>query len=55
VRVLKPGGKAIISDFIKTGDYVKAFNAAGATTTHSGLDLLRTFPPLRIIEVRKPS
>src|SRR5271170_6127486 len=26
VRVLKPGGKAIISDFIKTGDYVKAFN-----------------------------
>jgi len=54
VRVLKPGGKAIISDFIKTGDYVKAFNAAGATASRSGLDFLRTFPPLRIIEVRKP-
>lgn len=55
VRVLKPGGKAIISDFIKTGDYVKAFNSAGAVTSRTGLDFLRTFPPLRIIEVRKPS
>ena len=54
VRVLKPGGKAIISDFIKTGDYVKAFNAAGATATRGGMDFLRTFPPLRIVEVRKP-
>jgi len=53
VRVLKPGGKAIISDFIKTRDYVKAFNAAGAVTSRTGLDFLRTFPPLRIIEVRK--
>jgi SAM-dependent methyltransferase len=54
VRVLKPGGKAIISDFIKTRDYVKAFKAAGAVTSRTGLDFLRTFPPLRIIEVRKP-
>jgi SAM-dependent methyltransferase len=53
VRVLKPGGKAIISDFIKTGDYVKAFKTAGAGTSRTGLDFLRTFPPLRIIEVRK--
>jgi SAM-dependent methyltransferase len=54
VRVLKPGGKAIISDFIKTGDYVKAFNVAGSVTSRTGLDFLRTFPPLRIVEVRKP-
>jgi arsenite methyltransferase len=53
VRVLKPGGKAIISDFIKTRDYVNAFKAAGAATSRTGLDFLRTFPPLRIIEVRK--
>ncbi|MGH9500875.1 MAG: class I SAM-dependent methyltransferase [Terriglobales bacterium] len=53
-RVLKPGGKAIISDFIKTGDYEKAFRAAGAVTSRTGLDFLRAFPPLRIIEVRKP-
>jgi len=54
VRVLKPGGKAIISDFIKTRDYVKAFTAAGAATSRTGLDFLRTFPPLRIVEVQKP-
>ncbi len=54
VRVLKPGGRAIVSDFIKTRDYVKAFNAAGASTSRSGLDFLQTFPPLRIIEVQKP-
>jgi arsenite methyltransferase len=53
VRVLKPGGKAVISDFIHTGDYVKAFKAAGAETTLSGMDFLSTFPPLRIVEVQK--
>ena len=53
VRVLKPGGKAIISDFIKTADYVKAFEAAGAATSRTGWDFLRTFPPLRIIVVEK--
>jgi arsenite methyltransferase len=54
VRVLKPGGRAVISDFIKTGDYVKAFRAAGADVSRSGPDFLLTFPPLRIVEVRKP-
>jgi arsenite methyltransferase len=53
VRVLKPGGKAVISDFIHTADYVKAFRDAGAETTRSGMDFLFTFPPLRIVEVRK--
>jgi SAM-dependent methyltransferase len=54
VRVLKPGGKAVISDFIHTADYVKAFRSAGAETTRSGMDFLFTFPPLRIVEVQKP-
>jgi arsenite methyltransferase len=54
VRVLKPGGKAIISDFIHTADYVKVFRSAGAKTTRSGMDFLFTFPPLRIVEVQKP-
>jgi arsenite methyltransferase len=54
VRVLKPGGRAIISDFIRTADYVKAFRAAGAEASRSGIDFLQTFPPLRIVEVRKP-
>jgi SAM-dependent methyltransferase len=54
VRVLKPGGKAVISDFIHTADYVKVFKSAGAATTRSGMDFLFTFPPLRIVEVQKP-
>ncbi len=53
VRVLKPGGKAIISDFIHTADYVKAFRSAGAEITRSRMDFLGTFPPLRIVEVQK--
>jgi arsenite methyltransferase len=54
VRVLKPGGTAVISDFIHTADYVKAFKSAGVDTKRSGMDFLFTFPPLRIVEVRKP-
>jgi len=55
VRVLKPGGRAIISDFIHTADYEKVFKAAGATASRTGLDFLFTFPWLRIVEVRKPA
>jgi arsenite methyltransferase len=53
VRVLKPGGRAVISDFRNTADYVKAFQSAGASATRGGLDFLRTFPPLRIVQVEK--
>jgi arsenite methyltransferase len=53
VRILKPGGKAVISDFIHTADYVKAFKSAGVDTKRSGMDFLFTFPPLRIVEVQK--
>jgi len=55
VRVLKPGGRAIISDFIHTADYVKAFRAAGAVVSRTGMDFLFTFPWLRIVDVQKPA
>jgi arsenite methyltransferase len=55
VRVLKPGGVALISDFIHTADYVHAFREAGAMATRTGMDFLFTFPWLRIVEVRKPA
>jgi SAM-dependent methyltransferase len=53
VRVLKPGGKALVSDFKHTRDYVIAFRSAGATAVRSGFDWLHTFPPLRMIKVTK--
>jgi arsenite methyltransferase len=54
VRVLKPGGKALVSDFKNTADYVKVFRSAGAHATRHTMNLLTTFPPLRIVEVTKP-
>jgi arsenite methyltransferase len=53
VRVLKLGGRAIISDFRKTAQYAEAFRAAGASVKRSGMYWLDTFPPLRIVEVEK--
>jgi len=55
VRVLKPGGRAIVSDFIHTAQYVKAFEAAGAHASRTGPDFLFTFPWLRIVDVRRSS
>jgi arsenite methyltransferase len=54
VRVLKPKGKAIISDFKCTSDYIKAFQLSGAKASRGWPDFLHTFPPLRIVEVVKP-
>jgi arsenite methyltransferase len=51
-RVLKPGGTALISDFILTGFYQKVFAEAGLKTSRSGLNLL-SFPPLRIVKAEK--
>lgn len=52
-RVLKPGGVALISDFIKTGFYQKVFIAAGLKVTRTSINLL-SFPPLRVIKAEKP-
>lgn len=52
-RVLKPGGVAMISDFIKTGFYQKVFIASGLKVTRTSMNLL-SFPPLRIIKAEKP-
>jgi ubiquinone/menaquinone biosynthesis C-methylase UbiE len=52
-RVLKPGGTALISDFIKTGFYQKIFAASGLKVSRTGMNLL-SFPPLRVIKAEKP-
>lgn len=52
-RVLKPGGVAVISDFRKMNDYQAIFKSVQAAVEMTGRDFLRTFPPLRIMTVRK--
>jgi arsenite methyltransferase len=54
VRVLKPGGVGLISDFKHTADYTAAFLAAGAQAVRAGANWWATFPPLRIVRVEKP-
>jgi arsenite methyltransferase len=52
-RVLKPGGTALISDFINTGTYQKTFATCGLKVSRTGFNLL-TFPWLRVVRAEKP-
>jgi arsenite methyltransferase len=54
VRVLKPGGIALISDFKKTNEYADYFRAAGLDVIKKRGSLLTTFPPLTVVIARKP-
>jgi|SRR5271165_1060152 len=49
-RVLKPGGKIVLSDFINALDYIKEFRKAGLKVELRGLN-----PFLRIIYAEKPA
>jgi SAM-dependent methyltransferase len=53
-RVLKPGGKAIISDFKNTRFYAAAFRTQGLEVERKGPFLWDTFPPLRIVIATRP-
>jgi len=53
VRVLKPGGTALISDFIHLGEYADVFRQAGARAERAGWFWFDTFPPLGILRVTK--
>ena len=54
VRVLKPGGIALISDYKLTGEYVTEFRDMGLTVERRWGNVVATFPPLRIVIARKP-
>jgi arsenite methyltransferase len=54
VRVLKPGGVAIISDYKLTGQYADQFRQAGLSVARRWGNPLYTFPPLRIVIAGKP-
>jgi arsenite methyltransferase len=58
VRVLKPGGVALISDFKHTGEYAAEFLDCGLVVERrwaNAKSILTTFPPLRIVVARKPN
>lgn len=55
VRVLKPGGRAVISDFQHMRGYAREFRDAGLTVEMGPPGWLQTFPPLRILVARKPA
>lgn len=54
VRVLKPGGLALISDYKLTREYATELQRAGFSTKRLWSNPLYTFPPLRIVVARKP-
>ena len=53
VRVLKPGGMALISDYKLTGEYAKEFRQAGLLVEKKRGNILTTFPPLTVVVARK--
>lgn len=52
-RVLKRGGTAVLSDFKNNKFYETIFKNAGLQTELLYISLFDTFPPLRILKVRK--
>jgi ubiquinone/menaquinone biosynthesis C-methylase UbiE len=52
-RILKPGGVAVISDFVKTRQYAAVFRSEGLQVRRAFLAWY-VFPPLPVIEARKP-
>jgi ubiquinone/menaquinone biosynthesis C-methylase UbiE len=53
VRVLKPGGRALISDLAHAEEYARVLTALGLDVTVSP-PLLDTFPFQRLVDGRKP-
>jgi arsenite methyltransferase len=54
VRVLKPGGVAILSDYKHTAEYAEQLRQAGLGVERRWGNPFYTFPPLRIVVARKP-
>lgn len=54
VRVLKPGGIALISDYKLTSEYAVEFAHAGLVVEKRRGSLFTTFPPLTVVIARKP-
>lgn len=55
VRVLKPGGVALISDYKLTGEYADYFRRNGLDVTTKRGNFVTTFLPLNVVIARKPA
>jgi len=53
VRVLKPGGIALISDYKRTAEYADEFRQAGLAVEKKHGSFITTFPPLTVVIARK--
>jgi SAM-dependent methyltransferase len=54
VRVLKPGGQALLSDYKLSSEYAKYLRGAGFEVTKKRGSMWATFPPLAVVVARKP-
>lgn len=54
VRVLKPGGIALISDYKLTAEYADELRRSGLVVEKKRGSFLTTFPPLTVVIARKP-
>lgn len=54
VRVLKPGGIALISDYKRTGEYANELRNSGLVVEKKRGSFITTFPPLTVVVARKP-
>jgi arsenite methyltransferase len=54
VRVLKPGGVALLSDYKLTGEYAGNLRLAGLAVERRWGNPFYTFPPLRVVIAKKP-
>lgn len=53
-RVLKPGGRVALLDFVRTGEYERTLRAAGWVEVGRSTYSLRMFPPVRTVHGSKP-
>jgi arsenite methyltransferase len=54
VRVLRPDGTAILSDYKLTGEYAEQLRRSGLEVERKSANWFTTFPPLTIVVARKP-
>jgi ubiquinone/menaquinone biosynthesis C-methylase UbiE len=53
-RVLKPGGRVALQDFMATGEYVRVLRELGWQDVERSGRSLNIWPPVRIVTGHKP-